>query len=37
VLTFPASVGSSGARAVLSLKGTYSGGTFGGSSRITLP
>jgi hypothetical protein len=37
VLTFPASVGSSGARAVLSVKGTYSGGSFGGSSRVTLP
>jgi uncharacterized repeat protein (TIGR01451 family) len=31
------SVGSAGSAAVLSYAGTYTGGTFGGSSRITLP
>lgn len=36
-LTFPSSVGASGTRAVLSLSGTYSGGGFGGSARISLP
>jgi hypothetical protein len=32
-----ASVGASGASAVLSFSGSYSGGSFGGSSRIRLP
>jgi hypothetical protein len=37
VLRFPASVGTTGARAVLAVSGVYSGGSFGGSFRITLP
>ncbi len=36
-LRFPGSVGSAGTRTVLSVKGTYAGGSFGGSARITLP
>ena len=31
------SVGASGTKAVLSTSGTYAGGSFGGSGRITLP
>jgi len=36
-ITFPASAGSSGAAVVERLTGKYTGGTFGGSSRTTLP
>ena len=36
-LTFPPAAGTSGSRAVLAINGTFSGGSFGGSSRITLP
>ena len=36
-VTFPASAGSSGAATVEKLAGTYTGGTFGGSFRATLP
>lgn len=37
VVTFPASAGSPGSKAALSLAGTYTGGTFSSSSRVTLP
>lgn len=37
VLTFPSSVGTSGTRAVLSITGSYSGGSLGGSTRVVLP
>jgi hypothetical protein len=37
VLRFPASIGAPGAAAVLSVNGVYSAGSFGGSSRVTLP
>ena len=37
VLTFPASVGTTGSRAVLSINGSYNGGQFGGSARVVLP
>ena len=37
VLTIPASAGADGARAVATTTGTYTGGTFGGSLRVTLP
>jgi pectate lyase len=36
-LTFPSSAGNPGAAVVEKLTGTYSGGTFGGSFRATLP
>ncbi len=36
-LTFPSSVGPDGARIAERLAGTYTGGTFGGSSRAVLP
>jgi hypothetical protein len=36
-ITFPGSAGSSGAGVVEKLTGTYTGGTFGGSFRATLP
>ena len=36
-LTFPASAGAHGAAVVERLTGTYTGGTFGGSFRATLP
>jgi hypothetical protein len=36
-ITFPGSVGAPGAGSSLSLSGSYTGGTFSGSSRITLP
>jgi len=36
-LTFPASAGAPGAAGVEKLTGTYTGGTFGGSFRATLP
>ena len=36
-LTFPSSAGSDGAHVVEKLSGTYTGGTFGGSFRATLP
>jgi pectate lyase len=36
-LTFPTSAGSDGAPVVEKLAGTYTGGTFGGSFRATLP
>jgi CSLREA domain-containing protein len=36
-LRFPSSVGTPGAAAVLSITGTDSAGTLGGSSRVTLP
>ena len=36
-VAFPASVGASGTTVVERLSGTYTGGTFGGSFRITLP
>jgi hypothetical protein len=36
-LRFPASTGNSGAAAVLSVGGTYTGGSFTSASRITLP
>jgi hypothetical protein len=36
-LRFPGSVGNPGAAAILSISGTYSGGSFGGSFRIALP
>jgi hypothetical protein len=37
VVTFPASAGTSGAAAVEKYSGSYSGGTFGGSIRASLP
>jgi hypothetical protein len=37
VITFPGSVGISGAASTLSLAGTYTGGTFSSGARITLP
>jgi uncharacterized protein len=36
-LTFPSSAGTDGAPVVQKLSGTYTGGTFGGSFRATLP
>jgi hypothetical protein len=36
-LTFPSSAGADGAAVAERLSGTYSGGTFGGSFRATLP
>lgn len=36
-MAIPASVGTSGSRIVEQLSGTYTGGTFGGSLRTTLP
>jgi hypothetical protein len=36
-ISFPASTGASGAKVVEKLTGTYTGGTFGGSFRATLP
>jgi hypothetical protein len=36
-LTVPASVGASGAASSLTVSGTYAGGTFNSSARITLP
>ena len=36
-VAFPASVGAPNSASVLKLAGTYTGGTFGGSSRVTLP
>jgi len=36
-LAFPASVGAKGARPVLSVSGTFSGGSFGQSARVILP
>ena len=36
-VTVPASAGADGARAVEAITGTYTGGTFGGSLRVTLP
>ncbi len=36
-LSFPSAVGSAGARAVLTLNGSFSGGSFGQSSRVVLP
>jgi hypothetical protein len=36
-LTFPATAGSSGSRTVLTVGGTYSGGTFGTTTRVVLP
>lgn len=37
VLRFPGAVGAAGTRPVLSVSAVYSGGTFTGSSRVTLP
>ena len=37
IVTFPATVGASGAASSLSLSGSYTGGTFSSSARITLP
>ena len=37
LLRFPGSVGTPGTHAVLSVNGTYSSGSFGGSARVTLP
>ena len=37
VLRFPGSVGAAGTRPVLAITGVYSGGSFGGSSRLILP
>jgi len=37
ILTFPSSAGASAAKVVEKLAGTYTGGTFGGSYRATLP
>jgi hypothetical protein len=37
ILTFPSSAGGDGAGVVERLSGTYTGGTFGGSFRATLP
>jgi hypothetical protein len=36
-VTFPTSLGNPGAAAVLSLAGSYSGGSFSSTSRIKLP
>jgi uncharacterized protein len=36
-VTFPSSAGVSGAGVVEKLAGTYTGGTFGGSTRVVLP
>jgi len=36
-LTFPGTVGASGTAAVLTVSGTYSGGSFSSASRILLP
>jgi hypothetical protein len=36
-VAFPASAGAPGASTVVKLTGTYTGGTFGGSSRAVLP
>jgi hypothetical protein len=36
-VTFPSTVGASGAPGSLTLSGSYTGGTFGSSARITLP
>ena len=36
-VTVPGSVGASGAASSLTLSGTYTGGTFSSSARITLP
>jgi hypothetical protein len=37
VVNFPGSVGAPGAGNTITISGTYTGGTFGGTSRITLP
>jgi len=37
VLTIPANAGAPGSGAVVKASGTYTGGTFGGSYRTTLP
>jgi hypothetical protein len=37
ILRFPGTVGPPGARSILRVNGTYSGGTFGGSFRVILP
>jgi hypothetical protein len=34
---FPSTVGATGSRAVLSIAGTYTGGTFGSNGRVVLP
>jgi hypothetical protein len=36
-ITFPSSAGAPGAATVIKITGTYTGGTFGGSARTTLP
>ena len=36
-VTFPSSAGAPGSPSVIRITGTYTGGTFGGSSRTTLP
>ena len=36
-ITFPASAGGSGAASEISLSGTYGGGSFSSTTRITLP
>jgi hypothetical protein len=36
-VAFPASAGAPSSASVVKLAGTYTGGTFGGSSRVTLP
>jgi hypothetical protein len=36
-LFFPASAGASGTSTTLTISGTYTGGTFSSSSRVTLP
>jgi hypothetical protein len=37
VITFPGSVGASGAAVIEQVSGAYTGGTFGGSVHVTLP
>ncbi|HZP84607.1 MAG TPA: VCBS repeat-containing protein [Chthonomonadaceae bacterium] len=37
LLRFPKETGASGQKAVLQIRGSYKGGTFGGSFRVTLP
>jgi hypothetical protein len=37
VVNFPGSVGAAGAASSITISGTYTGGTFGSSGRITLP
>ena len=37
VVSFPGTVGVAGAGTTLTLSGTYTGGTFGSTARITLP